>query len=590
MESIETLKKKLAECKKSGKEKVKILNQLSQAYLNKSPDKSLEYGKQALELSEKVKNVKEKVKALNNIGTAYYYLSDCLKVIEYCSQALKIGKEIGDKKEVVYSLNNIGNAYDDLGNNEKALEYHINSLEIREEIEDKKGISTSLNNIGVVYIKLGNYDKASDYFLKSLKINEEIKDKKGVAISFCNIGNVYFYLKKYNKVLEYYKKSLKIHKEIKSTIDIAISSSNIGLIYKILNKYDKALDYYLEALKIYEKIGNKYGIANTSNNIGALHIEQKDYNKASQYLEQGLKSAKEIKSKDLFKASYETFSELYSIKENYKKALEYYKLYSETKDSIFTEESSNKIAEMQTKYETEKKEKEAEIYKLKNIELAEANEDIQKKNKELESYREHINLINKILRHDLMNKLVVIKTATKLFSHSGDKKYLDELNKSTQKSIELIRNMRELEMFISSHQGLNSYFLNDTFNEIFTSYPAVDFHVEGKGNVLADEAISSVFENIIQNAVTHGKANKIDINITRKENMCKISIADNGIGIPDKIKKMIFDEDFVYGKTGHTGLGLYIVKKAMENYGGSVNVEDNQPKGTVFILTFMKVG
>ncbi|MCK4694401.1 MAG: HAMP domain-containing histidine kinase [Candidatus Cloacimonetes bacterium] len=47
---------------------------------------------------------------------------------------------------------------------------------------------------------------------------------------------------------------------------------------------------------------------------------------------------------------------------------------------------------------------------------------------------------------------------------------------------------------------------------------------------------------------------------------------------------------FIHGKTGHTGLGLYIVSKAMESYGGSVSIEDNQPNGSVFILTFRRVG
>lgn len=390
MESIEALKKKLAECQKDGKEKFKILNQLSQACLNKSPDKSLEYGKQALELSEKVNNVKEKVKALNIIGTAYYYLSDCPKVIEYCSKALKIGKELKDKKEIVCSLNNIGNAYDDLGNNEKALEFHINSLEIGEEIEDKKGISTSLSNIGVVYFKLRNCDKSLEYFLKSIKIREDIKDKKGMAISLTNIGNVYGYLKKHDKALEYFKKSLKIKKEIKDKKGIGSTLNNIGLVYSNLNNNKKALEYHQEALKIREEIEDKRGVAISFTNIGVHYSKLRSYDKALSNLKKGLKLAKEIKAKDMIQYLYEQFSDLYSAKNNYKKALEYYKLYSEKKDSIFTEESSKKIAEMQTKYETEKKEKEAEIFRLKNVELVKANNKLKEANKIIAEKNEHI--------------------------------------------------------------------------------------------------------------------------------------------------------------------------------------------------------
>ena len=76
----------------------------------------------------------------------------------------------------------------------------------------------------------------------------------------------------------------------------------------------------------------------------------------------------------------------------------------------------------------------------------------------------------------------------------------------------------------------------------------------------------------------------LEIKIEKVRDMYEIRIADNGIGIPDEIKGRIFEEDFSHGEEARTGLGLYIVKKTMENYGGSVRVEDNTPKGSVFVL------
>jgi signal transduction histidine kinase len=108
--------------------------------------------------------------------------------------------------------------------------------------------------------------------------------------------------------------------------------------------------------------------------------------------------------------------------------------------------------------------------------------------------------------------------------------------------------------------------------------------------VLADEAVSSVFDNLFNNAITHGKADKINVEIKKTKKGCKVRVSDNGLGIPDEIKDKLFEEGFTFGDEGHSGLGLYIVKKTMDSYGGSVHVEDNKPKGTVFILTFMKVG
>ena len=71
-------------------------------------------------------------------------------------------------------------------------------------------------------------------------------------------------------------------------------------------------------------------------------------------------------------------STTFEKKGNFRKALEYYKQYKELNDEIFTEESSKKYNELQISYETEKKEKENEIYRLKNIELVKANEELTK--------------------------------------------------------------------------------------------------------------------------------------------------------------------------------------------------------------------
>jgi len=113
--------------------------------------------------------------------------------------------------------------------------------------------------------------------------------------------------------------------------------------------------------------------------------------------------------------------------------------------------------------------------------------------------------------------------------------------------------------------------------------------VTGKGKAYADNAIYSVFENIIGNAVRHSETDKLDIDISSEEDHCVIKFVDYGIGIPDEIKNRIFNEGFHYGKTRHTGIGLYIVQKTIDEYDGEVFVEDNEPQGTVFVIRLKRV-
>jgi signal transduction histidine kinase len=319
----------------------------------------------SLETQLKIVNSKERIDVLDELVKVYDSIS-YTKSLDYALQALELTIKFKNKEDIADSSDRIGRIYYYLDNYDESIVYFINSLKIREKIGNKKGICQSYNNIGVVYLNIPNYDKALGYFLNSLKISEEISDTEIIAKNFINIGIVYMQLKNYDQALEYYQNALTIYKESDNKKDIAGCLNNIGINYWYLNNINKSLEYYLEALKIKEEIGDKWGVSNTSLNIGMIYVKLLNFDKASLYLKNGLKLAEKMESRHLLKDSYINFSELYSAKEDYKKALEYYKLYTEEKDSIFTEESSEKIAEMQTKYETEKKEKENEILKKDN--------------------------------------------------------------------------------------------------------------------------------------------------------------------------------------------------------------------------------
>lgn len=122
-------------------------------------------------------------------------------------------------------------------------------------------------------------------------------------------------------------------------------------------KYKKAIEYYEQSLNIKEELDDKKGIATSLQNIGLLYFKLERYKKALEYFSKSISIAKPINLRDIIFGNYEAFSQTYYAMENYKKAYEYYKQYTCLKDSVFNEESSKQIAEMQTKYETEKKKK-----------------------------------------------------------------------------------------------------------------------------------------------------------------------------------------------------------------------------------------
>lgn len=198
--------------------------------------------------------------------------------------------------------------------------------------------------------------------------------------------------------------------------------------------------------------------------------------------------------------------------------------------------------------------------------------------------RERLKLLNQIIRHDFANDFIVIKSAVNIFRRSSEIKMIDEIERRADKSLATIDTYRKYESFIDSNADLNKIETSELINKIIIEYPKINFSINGKCNIFADDALDSVFTNLISNSIKHGNSTKIDIKISSKKNICEIKFMDNGTGIPDKIKDKIFNEGFIYGKAGHTGLGLHIVKKTIERYGGTISVEDNSPNGTVFII------
>jgi signal transduction histidine kinase len=194
-----------------------------------------------------------------------------------------------------------------------------------------------------------------------------------------------------------------------------------------------------------------------------------------------------------------------------------------------------------------------------------------------------LKLLNKILRHDILNNISVTLMSLEMLS-TKDTKLKDKAIRAMNKSVDLINKVREFENDISSENDISNYNLKDIVDEIVKNYD-VKIDLLGNFKLKVRNTFSSVLDNIIRNAVVHGKADTIDISFSNKKGYSEIKIADNGIGISDENKEKIFDENFSFGDSKGSGLGLYIVKELLRRSNGEIRVEDNKPRGTVFIIT-----
>jgi len=327
-------------------------------------EKALEYMQKSLKLKKEFGSGKKTLaRTLNNIGAIYNKLGKYETAFDYLRQALAIRQKMGDKKRTAFTLNEMGNVYQSIADYDKSLKYYLQALKIEEEIGYKRGMAIALNNIGNVYNDLNNYEKALEYFHKSLKIQQELNFKSGIAFSLTTIGSVYSSQKDYEKALEYYRKALLIHQETQNQNKIALTLSSIGSVYNQMGEYELALAHAQNALIIQKENGDKKGLSTSYDLVGDIFYNLGEYNKALKYDLKSLNLAREMNMRRILAERYKKISRSYYRLNRFKNAYDYYDLYSSLKDSLYSDESSKKIAEMQIKYETEKKEKEIELLK-----------------------------------------------------------------------------------------------------------------------------------------------------------------------------------------------------------------------------------
>ncbi len=413
----------------SPEETFKIYSQLFEEFEGTDFEKALEYGKMACSQAKKIDSKRGIGDSHNRIAIAYDYLGNIKLEEAHFDSALIFYREVGYDMGTAMVYTNLGVLNRKTGNTDSAIDYLLKSVRMREELDDSVGIAMSFHNIGGVYYMIDEYDKAIEYFLRSLEYNTLLGRELGMAQNNNNIGSVYQQINNYDEALQHYTAALDYFKTTNYRIYIGIIQDNIGLIYNRLEEYDKALEYHTEALKIHEELNNASGLAHSNNNIGNLYLKIGQYSKADYYLKKSLQYAKQIEDIDELYQINHSLSENYENLGDYKKALTFFKEYATLKDSFLNKNTRTQIAELETKYETEKKENQIQLQKL----------DLERKEVELNKNRVEKSAF--IISLVLISAIVVI-LGVRYYEKRKSNKLLADKNRSITESITYARKIQ----------------------------------------------------------------------------------------------------------------------------------------------------
>lgn len=175
---------------------------------------------------------------------------------------------------------------------------------------------------------------------------------------------------------------------------------------------------------------------------------------------------------------------------------------------------------------------------------------------------EELRFLLKVLRHDLMNAFTGIKGYLEVYRAEKDPIFLEKAEKSLERGMNIIRVVKQLEA-----GEMREFEIRSVLEELCKAY-SIEAEIKGDAKVLADDGIYTLFGNLIENAIEHGKASKIFVEIEMRDEII-VKFSDNGYGFTKEAKEKVFKE--IYSEKG-SGLGLFIVKKLVEKYGGSVEL------------------
>ena len=298
--------------------------------------------------------------------------------------ALTVAQNAKDSVSITLSYLLLGNLQCYTGKYAKGMDFYFKGLAIEEQLKKQKYSYWFYSNIGNLYLDQRNYPKALEFSYKAAAAEQKANDQSALLNSLTNLGQIYAAMEKNDSALVYYNRALIIAEKLNDPFGISSSLVNLTQLYVRLKDFEKAMSLGLRSYNVTKKNGFTDLYAYALMNLGCIKKELKQYKEAEPYFLESSAVAKRTGATAMLRESYAQLAGLYEEMEDFKKAFDYFKLHSDTKDSLLNKENSKLITEMNTKYTTEKKEKE--------IELLKKNEDIQhlelsKKKNELENQR-----------------------------------------------------------------------------------------------------------------------------------------------------------------------------------------------------------
>jgi len=310
------------------------------------------------------KNDSLMAEASNQLGRFYFFTAQLDSASFFFQEARNLLTQMGDDRRVAIiniSLGAIQLRQGDYNNTIKTL---TESATYFEKTDDQLNAAKCYTNISTALAELGNYSNAIEYNERALQIFNDQDLVQFQLITLPNLAAQHLQNGDTVKAINYNLEAEELAVSMGNNRSLSIIYNNLGSVY-LDSDPDKAKDYLEKTINLKNKLNLKSGIEVAQGNLGYLYFKNKDYKTAIQYYKLVVQ---QVKGKQLVFA-YSQLQKCYAGLKDYKTALNYSEKSRTLNDSLLSAENQKVFNEIQTKYETEKKEKEILELQTKNLEV-----------------------------------------------------------------------------------------------------------------------------------------------------------------------------------------------------------------------------
>lgn len=546
---------RLLEKAPEGRQHFSLLLELSSAWLDTVPERSVEYAEEALHYATQ-RELSPSYGEYRRIAEIYENSGDYFTAAERIGTAMATLDEETDPALLSSAYNYLGHLSSRTGNYMKSIESYEEAARIATEYRVQSELSDAYYGLAVVYGSLGKTNEQIRNYKKFLEVADPEKEQRRMSMAFMMWAGVVRDQGQYDEAIELLNRSFEKAAATGDSIIMALAMNHIAWTYYEKGELQTSLEYYHKNLDMSIPIDRKRDITNVYGNMGNIYRDLKDYETALEYYSKSIDLSKEIG--DIYNLSwlYKDMGEMYANLGDFDKAYEYSRLYSIYNDSLMNMRYESALGQARARFEADRAQKELEILSLQlrnnriilfglmgaflvllGLTFLLIQRNRYRANQRIEAMRHKISELNQQNLRQQINPHFIFNTLNSIqyyvFQHDkiSANNYMSKFATLMRKTLE-----NSQQTAIPIRDELDAL-------ELYLELESIRFKERFEWNIEVDDEIDTLIYKIptmliqpyVENAITHGLMHKegkgyVNISLDQVDGSISCIVEDNGIG------------------------------------------------------------